>query len=171
MDVENEYDPAFRSLRGQSESLKRTFQDLSFEYGGLKYESRRVAAIYDHFYRSGNNTPSLTLTTQDISKVDRDTLDGVHAQLHFENLQQREFFEIYVRRARIIFEQLEVLFESSDVLLDKLSVLHYPTDEVRHIARRDKLLHAQKNLDFLIKELHSEVSAFLSSRLATTYSS
>lgn len=90
-------------------------------------------------------------------EVDGDTLRSVRGQLFHEDLEQKKSFGIYVKRARTIFEQLEVLFEASDFLLDKLRVLHYPVDEVRHIARRDKLLHAQKDLDFVIKELHSEL--------------
>ncbi|KAG9699301.1 hypothetical protein KCU95_g5407, partial [Aureobasidium melanogenum] len=165
-DVENEYDPVCRSLREQSQSLKWSFQKQSTEYDMLKYEFRRVSVIYDTYYRSDYNTESTILATEEISEVERDTLRSIQARLYYENLQQKQFFGRYVERARAIFEQLEVLYESSDVLLDKLRVLHYPVDEVRHIARRDKLFHAQKSLDFVIKERHQEVSAFLSSRLA-----
>ncbi|KAG9636138.1 hypothetical protein KCU64_g14715, partial [Aureobasidium melanogenum] len=41
-DVENEYDPACRSLREQSQSLKWSFKEQSIEYDMLKYEFRRV---------------------------------------------------------------------------------------------------------------------------------
>ncbi|KAH0261483.1 hypothetical protein KCU91_g13990, partial [Aureobasidium melanogenum] len=165
-DVENEYDPACRSLREQSQSLRWSFKEQSTEYDMLKYEFRRVSVIYDTYFRSDYNTESTILATQEISEVDRDTLRSIQARLYHENLQQKQFFGRYVERAKAIFEQLEVLYESSDVLLDKLRVLHYSVDESRHIARRDKLFHAQKTLDFVIKELHEEVSAFLSSRLA-----
>ncbi|KAG9603533.1 hypothetical protein KCU77_g1785, partial [Aureobasidium melanogenum] len=169
-DVENEYDPACRSLREQSQSLRWSFKEQSTEYDMLKYEFRRVSVIYDTYFRSDYNTESTILATQEISEVDRDTLRSIQARLYHENLQQKQFFGRYVERAKAIFEQLEVLYESSDVLLDKLRVLHYPVDESRHIARRDKLFHAQKTLDFVIKELHEEVSAFLSSTLAASFS-
>lgn len=156
-------------MREQSESLKISFQKCLNEYDQLKYELRRVTVIYDHVYRSDPNSPSSTLADKEILEVDGDTLRRVQSRLHHEELEQKQFFGAYVRRARAVFEHLEVLYEASDVLLDKLRVLHYPVDEVRHIARRDKLVHAQKTLDFVIKELHAELSAFLYSRLVTTY--
>ncbi|KAG9604316.1 hypothetical protein KCU77_g1392, partial [Aureobasidium melanogenum] len=169
-DVENEYDPTCRSLREQSQSLKWSFQKQSTEYDMLKYEFRRVSVIYDTYFRSHYNTESTILATEEISEVERDTLRSIQARLYHENLQQKQFFGRYIERAKAIFEQLEVLYESSDVLLDKPRILHYPVDESRHIARRDKLFHAQKSLDFVIKERHQEVSAFLSSRLAASFS-
>ncbi|KAG9568742.1 hypothetical protein KCU79_g2131, partial [Aureobasidium melanogenum] len=158
-DVENEYDPACRSLREQSQSLKWSFQKQSTEYDMLKYEFRRVSVIYDTYFRSDYNAESTILATEEISEVERDTLQSIQARLYYENLQQKQFFGRYIERAKAIFEQLEVLYEGSDVLLDKLRVLHYPVDEFRHIARRDKLFHAQKSLDFVIKELHEQVFA------------
>ncbi|CAD0088286.1 unnamed protein product, partial [Aureobasidium mustum] len=156
LDVENEYDPAFRSLREQSQSLKISFQKCLNEYDQLKYELRRVTIIYDHVHRGDPNSPSSTLADQDILEVDGNTLRRVQSRLYYEKLEQEQFF---------------VLFEASDVLLDKLRVLHYAVDEARHIARRDKLVHVQMNLDFVIKELHGEISALLSSRSAINYSS
>ncbi|KAG9752289.1 hypothetical protein KCU73_g6141, partial [Aureobasidium melanogenum] len=140
------YDPACRSLREQSQSLKWSFQKQSTEYDMLKYEFRRVSVIYDTYFRSDYNAESTILATEEISEVERDTLQSIQARLYYENLQQKQFFGRYIERAKAIFEQLEVLYEGSDVLLDKLRVLHYPVDEFRHIARRDKLFHAQKTL-------------------------
>ncbi|KAH0268431.1 hypothetical protein KCU91_g9415, partial [Aureobasidium melanogenum] len=169
-DVESEYDTACRSLLEQSQKLKWSFKEQSTEYDMLKYEFRRVTVIYDTYFRRDYNPESTILATKDISEVDTDTLRSIEVRLDHSDLDQKQFFGRYVERAKAIFEQLEVLYESSDVLLDKLRVLHYPVDEVRHIARRDKLFHAQKSLDFVIKELHEQVSDFLSSRLAVSFS-
>ncbi|KAG9695519.1 hypothetical protein KCU95_g13495, partial [Aureobasidium melanogenum] len=168
-DVESEYDPACRSLREQSQKLKWSFKEQSTEYDMLKYEFRRVTVIYDTYFRRDYNTESTILATKDISEVDTDTLRSIQVRLDHSDLDQKQFFGRYIERAKAIFEQLEILYESSDVLLDRLRVLHYPVDEVRHIARRDKLFHAQKSLDFVIKELHEQVSEFLSSRLAVSF--
>ncbi|CAD0095324.1 unnamed protein product [Aureobasidium vineae] len=167
---ENDFDPAFRLMVEQSKSLKETFQKRSLEYGELKYELRRARDFYDHLYRIDFNVSSAILATQEILEVSSFTFRDFRSHLSRQKHQQKEFFGSRVTRIRTTFDQLERLAEENEVLLDKLRVLHYPVEEFQHIARRDKLMRSQNNLDFVIKELHEELSAFLSSRLTIIYS-
>ncbi|CAD0108573.1 unnamed protein product [Aureobasidium uvarum] len=167
---ENEFDPAFHLLLEQSKSLKEIFQKRSLEYGQLKYELRRARDIYDHLYRIDFNVSSTILATEEILEVSNFTFRDLDSHLSRQKRQQKEFFGSRVTRVRATFEQLERLAEDNEVLLEKLRVLHYPVEEFQHIARRDRLMRSQNNFDFVIKELCEELSAFLSSRSAITYS-
>jgi len=169
-DDENDHDPAFSLLLNESESLKETFQEQSLGYGHLKYELRRAVAYFNHGFGPSRDISSLVLAVMEITDAPQYTLGHISANCAKTERRQKEFFGFYVRRFRTIFGQLELLIEHNDSLLDKLGVLHYPVEEITHIARRDKLVQSHNNLDFLIKDLCDEISILLSSSLVAHFS-
>jgi hypothetical protein len=169
-DDENDYDPAFHSLLEQSDSLKETFQKRSFEYGHLKYELRRAVAYFGDPHSPSHNITNSILANNDIMNIHSVIIDHACADLSRSKFHHQRFFSSYVGRVRTTFAQLELLLEDNNSLLDKLQVLHYPLEEHKHIARRNKLVQVQTNLDFLIKDLCDEISVLLSSRLVAHFS-
>jgi hypothetical protein len=157
-------------LLEQSDSLKETFQKRSFEYGHLKYELRRVVAYFGDPYSVGHNITNSILANNDIMDIDSAIVEHARADLSRSKLHHQRFFGSYVGRVRTTLKQLELLLEDNNSLLDKLQVLHYPLEENKHIARRDKLVQVQTKLDFLIKDLCDEISVLLSSRLVAHFS-
>jgi hypothetical protein len=157
-------------LLEESHSLKDTFQSRSFEYGHLKYELRRVVAYFGDPYSLHHKVTNSILANNDIMNIDSFIIDDARADLYRSKLHHQRFFSSYVRRVRTTFEQLQLLLEDNNSLLGKLQVLHYPLEENKHIARRNKLVQVQTNLDFLIKDLCDEISALLSSRLVAHFS-
>ena len=152
-----------------SESLKETFQKQSLAYGHLKYELRRAVAYFKHGVHSDNDIAERLLAFN-IIYAPRGTLNEASRNRARTERRQKEFFGSRVTRVRTIFEQLELLLEDNKSLLDNLQTLHYPVEEIRHIARRDKLVQSHNNLDFLIKDLCDEISTLLSSRLVANFS-
>jgi hypothetical protein len=169
-DDENDYDPAFRLLLEQSDSLKETFQKRSYEYGHLKYELRRAVAYFGDSHLNGHKVTNSILANNDILDIDSAIVDDSRAYLCRSKFLHQRFFSSYVGRVRITFEQLDLLLEDNNSLLDKLQVLHYPFEKNKHITRRDKLVQVQTNLNFLIKDLSDEISVLLSSRLVAHFS-
>lgn len=113
---------------------------------------------------------SYMLAIKEILELSPDILRNACTKLSIEENRQKLFFASWVERVRITFEQLKLLIEDNNSLLDKLGVLHYPVEETKHIARRDKLVHSHTNLDFLIKDFCDEISTLLSSRLVANFS-
>ncbi|KAH0284419.1 hypothetical protein M436DRAFT_61772 [Aureobasidium namibiae CBS 147.97] len=168
--IETDHDPAFSLLLEEFESLKETFQKRSLAYGHLKYELRRVVAYFKHGFPNGNGVAELLLAVVDITNIPQHIVDEVSANRARMDRRQKEFFGSHVKRVKIIFERLGLLLEDNKSLLDKLRVLHYPIEETKHITRRDKLVQAHNNLDFLINDLCDEISIMLSSRLVAKFS-
>lgn len=168
---QHDRDPAFSLLLNESESLKEIFQKQSLAYGHLKYELRRAVAYFKHgFHNFDEVIWNRVLAVVDIMILPPYTLDEVSEKRARTDRRQKEFFRTRVKRVKTIREHLELLLESNNCLLDKLQVLHYPVEESKHIARRDKLVQSHINLDFLIKDLCDEISALLSSSLVANFS-
>lgn len=131
---------------------------------------RRAVAYYDHGRHHRPMDTSYMLAIKEILELSPDILRNACTKLSIEENRQKLFFASWVERVRITFEQLKLLIEDNNSLLDKLGVLHYPVEETKHIARRDKLVHSHTNLDFLIKDFCDEISTLLSSRLVANFS-
>jgi mevalonate kinase len=157
-------------LLKQSKGVKEIFQFRSLDYGHLKYEMRRVVAYYNHGRHHRPMDTSHMLAIKEVLELSPDVLRYACTKLSIEENRQKQFFSSWVKRVRTTFKQLELLLEDNNSLLDKLGVLHYPVEETKHIARRDRLFQSHTNLDFLMKDLCDEISASLSSRLVANFS-